>query len=269
MIKKYTNMDKNSRFGFENLVEIMKILRSENGCPWDKEQDHLSIRKNFIEETYEVIEAIDQQDNTLLCEELGDVLLQVVFHAKIAEDEGAFDIEEVCDGICKKLIIRHPHIFADVEAKDSRAVLKNWDDIKKREKSQKTQTEVLKSVPRQLPALMRADKLQAKAAKVGFDWPDVSGALEKVEEERNELIEAISNSDFAHVREELGDLLFAVVNTSRKLGIDPEEALTDASDKFLHRFSKVEEQVYETGKEMKQLSLAELDEFWDAAKRKK
>lgn len=266
MKKEYINMDKNSRFHFDNLVEIMAILRGEGGCPWDREQTHLSIRKNFIEETYEVIEALDQEDNTMLCEELGDVLMQVVFHAQIAEDEGAFCLDDVCDGVCKKLILRHPHVFADVEAADSAAVLRNWDEIKKKEKHQKSQTEVLASVPRQLPALMRADKLQSKAAKVGFDWPDAEGPMEKIEEERDELIAAVQSGSREAIGEELGDLLFSVVNVARKLGIDAEEALTASSDKFVRRFAAMERTAAAEGEQLQGKSLDELDKLWERAK---
>ena len=228
------------KYGFEDLLQIMKMLRAPGGCPWDREQTHKSIRQNFIEETYEVIEAIDTEDKELLKEELGDVLLQVVFHSEMESEVGSFDINDVCDGICKKLIVRHPHIFADVKADTTDEVLSNWDKIKMQTKSQKTQSDAMDSVSKSLPSLMRSEKLQKKAAKVGFDWPDVSGALQKVEEETQELKKAIEDGDKKGMEEELGDLLFSVVNVSRFLKVDSEEALYHACDKFTNRFRMVE-----------------------------
>ena len=170
-------------YRFEDLLQIMEILRGENGCPWDREQTHASIRRNFIEEVYEACEAIDNEDNTLLCEELGDVLLQVVFHAHMAQSEGAFTLDDVCDGVCKKLILRHPHIFGSVQVSGSAQVLENWEEIKKKEKNQKSTAQAMDQVAKTLPALIYAEKIQKKARKAGFDWPDVSGALDKVSEE--------------------------------------------------------------------------------------
>ena len=241
---------KKDRFGFEDLVNIMVILRGEGGCPWDREQTHQSIRKNLIEETYEVCEGIDREDDAILCEELGDLLLQVVFHSRIAEEEGAFSVEDVCTGICKKLILRHPHIFGDVRADNSDQVLRNWDEIKKVEKNQRTATEGLASVPRQLPALMRADKLQKKAAKAGFNFADQAGV--KAPEE-------LQKTEPARQEKEIGDLLFSGVALARKLGVDPEEALTAASDKFLRRFAQMEKRA---PGELSQLTPEELDALW-------
>ncbi len=252
-----------SKYSFDDLVEIMKILRGEDGCPWDKEQTHTSIRKNIIEETYEVCEAIDNNDNESLQEELGDLLLQVVFHAKIAEDEKAFDINNVADNICKKLIRRHPHIFSDVVAGTSEKVLQNWDEIKKQEKNIKKLSESIAAVPRQLPALMRADKLQQRAAKIGFDWDDYKDPADKLEEEGKELFAAIDKKDNAEIFKEYGDLLFSAVNLGRKLGLDSEEALTVASDKFSSRLLWMEENA-ET--KLADLPLSELDKLWERAK---
>lgn len=254
------------QYGFEDLVSIMAILRGQGGCPWDREQTHESIRQNFIEETYEVIEAIDEKDPVLLQEELGDVLLQVVFHSQMEQETGRFDVNNVIDGICKKLIVRHPHIFADTVAADTAQVLKNWDEIKKRTKKQSTQTEVIQSVPRTLPALMRSSKVQQKAAKVGFDWPDVNGAIEKTREELEELEEAIAKGEKSHSAEELGDLLFSVVNISRFIDAEPEESLTFACDKFVKRFSIVEKLANDSARDLKAMTLAQLDELWDQAK---
>ncbi|HEX3026458.1 MAG TPA: nucleoside triphosphate pyrophosphohydrolase [Clostridia bacterium] len=261
------NFKAKDQYRFDDLLQIMEILRGENGCPWDREQDHQSIRVNFIEETYEVIEAIDKQDTELLKEELGDVLLQIVFHSQMEKEEGSFDISGVIDGICKKLIVRHPHVFGDVRADTSDEVLKNWDEIKKQQKKQTTQTEVMKTIPRFQPALMRSSKIQQKAGKAGFDWPDVNGALEKTAEELEELKEAIRSGDHEHCRDELGDLLFSVVNVSRFIHVEPEEALTLCSDRFIRRFSLVEKMALETGNNMKDLTLGQLDELWEQAKR--
>jgi tetrapyrrole methylase family protein / MazG family protein len=261
MVKNFQFRD---QYGFDDLIHIMAILRSEDGCPWDREQDHKSIRANFIEETYEVVEAIDNGDTELLLEELGDVLLQVAFHARIEEERGAFTIGDVADGICKKLIVRHPHVFGEVTADTSAQVLKNWDEIKKRTKGQKNQTEVLESVPRVLPALMRSCKVQQKAAKVGFDWPDVTGAMDKAGEELEELREAVAEGAPAHCREELGDLLFSVVNIARFIDAEPEETLTQACDKFIKRFAGVEKLAQ--GRDMRKMSSEELDKLWNQAK---
>lgn len=249
-----------------DLVRIMELLRAPGGCPWDAEQTHESIKKNLIEETYEVIEAINKKDKELLCEELGDLLMQVVFHAQMESEEGNFDFDKVADGVCKKLIIRHPHIFGDVSVSGVDDVLTNWDAIKRQTKGQKSTAESMFSVPRELPALMRATKLQKKAADVGFDWDDVSGALDKLEEEIAELRQAISNNDKANANEELGDILFSAVNVSRFIKADAEEALTAASDKFLARFTKVEELANERSIDMSKATLEELDALWDEVK---
>lgn len=254
------------KYSIDDLLLIMQILRSENGCPWDREQTHESIKTSLIEETYEVIEAINKDDKDLLKEELGDVLLQVVFHAQMENEKSCFDFSDVCDGICKKLVERHPHVFGDVDVKDSGEVLVNWEEIKSKSKNRKTQTQKMLSVPRELPALMRSAKIQEKAAKVGFDWDDVSGAFDKVSEETEELKAAVKNNDSENITEELGDLLFSVVNVSRFINVDAEQALTKASDKFLNRFSVVEKLAEEQGIDMKSASLDELDKLWDKAK---
>lgn len=256
-------------YDVNDLIEIMRLLRAPGGCPWDAEQDHMSIKKNLIEETYEVIEAINKDDKALLCEELGDLLMQIVFHAQMEEENGVFDFDSVADGVCKKLIERHPHVFGEVSVSGVDDVLTNWDDIKKKSKGQKTTTDSMLSVPRELPALMRAAKLQKKAADVGFDWSDVSGALDKLEEEIAELRLAISNKDKTNMDEELGDVLFSAVNVSRFIKVDAEESLTAASDKFLDRFVEVEKLAAERGIDMKSSSLEILDSLWDEAKAKK
>ncbi len=253
-------------YGIDDLLEIVAILRAPGGCPWDAEQTHESIRKDFIEETYEVIEAINKKSPEMLREELGDVLLQVVFHTLIETEEGRFTFGDVTDEICKKLIIRHPHVFGDIDVSSTEEVLKNWDAIKMNTKKQKTVTEAIDSIPRELPALMRANKVQKKASKAGFDWTEISGALEKVKEEISEVEEAIRNGSKEQISDELGDLLFATVNVSRFADVDPEEALTGSTDKFASRFALVEKMAQEEGLDMKNTDLEKLDELWDKAK---
>ena len=233
---------------------------------WDREQDHQSIRRNFIEETYEVCEAIDEQDTEHLKEELGDVLLQVVFHAQMEKEKGVFDIGDVADGICKKLIYRHPHIFGSVEVGSSEEILRNWDELKRREKHQKTETSALEGVAKSLPGLIRAEKLQKKAAKVGFDWENAQGALGKVEEELDEVKRAMSGD--GDREEEIGDLLFAAVNVARHLKVDPERAMEKTCNKFIRRFADMERQAEAEHKALAGLSLAELDLLWNRSKEK-
>lgn len=252
------------KYEFEDLLRIMEILRAPDGCMWDREQDHQSIRRNFIEETYEVCEAIDEQDAEHLKEELGDVLLQVVFHTQMEKEKGVFDIGDVADGVCKKLIFRHPHIFGSVEVGSSEEILRNWDALKRVEKHQETDTSALDSVARSLPGLIRAEKLQKKAAKVGFDWENVQGALDKVAEETAELQQAMDGS--GDVEEELGDLLFAMVNVARHLKVDPERALEKTCDKFISRFASMERQAHAADKTLSDLPIEELDALWNKAK---
>ena len=252
------------RYSFEDLQQVMRILRSENGCMWDRAQNHHSIRRDFIEETYEVCEAIDNEDVELLKEELGDVLFQVVFHTCIEEEQGHFNMEDVADGVCKKMIYRHPHVFKDWEVKSTEDILNNWDDLKKTEKHQKSATETLDSVARSLPALIRAEKVQHKAAKTGFEWPDISGALAKVEEELDEVKRALQGD--GDVQEEIGDLLFATVKLARFADTDPEEALNHTTEKFIRRFSHVEQAAAQQGKQVQDLTLKEMIELWNQGK---
>ncbi len=252
------------KYGFEDLLRIMELLRSPEGCMWDREQDHHSIRRNFIEETYEACEAIDDEDAEHLKEELGDVLLQVVFHAQMEKEKGVFDISDVADGVCKKLIYRHPHIFGDVKVSSSAEILENWDELKRREKHQETQTSSLESVAKSLPGLIRAEKLQKKAAKAGFDWKYPNDALMKVSEELIEVQEAIKED--GDVEDEIGDLLFAVVNSARHLKVDPERAIERACEKFIKRFSFIERQAESENRQLTELSLEEMDAFWEQAK---
>lgn len=260
------NFEFKEKYNVYDLAEIIRRLRAPGGCPWDIEQTHQSIKKNLIEETYEAVEAINKNSVEMLREELGDVLMQVIFHAQIETENGNFNLDDVADENAKKLIERHPHIFGEVNVSGVDDVLTNWDEIKRKTKKQKTVSESIASVPRELPALMRAEKIQGKAAKVGFDWNDVSGAIDKLYEEIDELKRAIDADDKENTFEELGDLLFSVVNVSRFVKCDGEEALTAASDKFAARFSKVEEMAAQRGIDMKASSLEQLDKLWDEAK---
>lgn len=253
------------RYNINDMLEIMRILRSENGCPWDKEQDHHSIRKDFIEEVYEVIEAIDKEDTELLREELGDVLLQVVFHSRIEEEQNSFDFGDVVNDICQKLIIRHPHVFGEVKADTSDEVLKNWNNIKQETKGQETYTETLESVCSALPALMRAQKVGQRAKRAGMDFENVQSAIEALEAELAELKEAVAEG--SNIEEELGDVLFSAVNVARHCGIDSEEALTRSTDKFISRFAKTEELIRFQGIDMRSLNIDELDAYWQQAKK--
>lgn len=260
------NFEFKDKYDFYDLVNIVRDLRSPGGCPWDIEQTHESIKKNLIEETYETIEAINQNSVPMLREELGDVLMQVIFHSQIETEQGNFNIDDVADENAKKLIERHPHVFGSVKVEGVDDVLTNWDAIKRKSKNQKTTSDSIASVPRELPALMRADKIQHKAAKVGFDWSDISGAVDKLKEEIAELEQAVNSSDKENIFEELGDVLFSVVNVSRFLNVDSEEALTGATDKFASRFKVVEELAAQRNIDMKASSLEELDKLWDEAK---
>lgn len=255
-------------YGFEDLVEVVNCLRQPDGCPWDREQTHKSIRQDFIEETYEVIEAIDNEDTALLREELGDVLFQVVFHAQIEAEKGAFNINDVANDVCRKMIVRHPHVFGDVEADTTDKVLDNWDKIKMRTKSQKTQSEAMDSIARSLPSLMRASKMQKKAAKIGFDFDNIDDAMAKVTEELSEVKEACVGGDQVAVEEEIGDLLFSAVNVARIAGVESEKALYNACEKFLTRFSDMEKLADAQGKSLNDLELTELDSLWNEAKYK-
>ncbi|WMJ23665.1 nucleoside triphosphate pyrophosphohydrolase [Paludicola sp. MB14-C6] len=256
------------KYTMDDLIDIMKILRGENGCPWDKKQNHQSIRKNFIEETYEVIEAIDNNDNDLLKEELGDVLLQVVFHAQMEQELGNFDFDDVANDICKKLIIRHPHIFSDTVVKDADEVLVNWNLIKQEQKGQIAASETLDSVPKQLPALMRSSKVQDRAKKAGFDYPSITMAFEDLKSEVNELEQAILNNDKENIAEEIGDLLFSCVNVSRFYNEDAEELLTKSCDKFINRFKQVEQIAKEQDINLQNSDIDKLIDIWKQAKKR-
>ena len=248
-------------YDLRDFVALITFLRSPDGCPWDQVQTHESIRRNFLEETYEVCEAIDAGDTAHLKEELGDVLMQVLFHTDIEREAGHFDIDDVADAACKKLIYRHPHVFRrdEPDAPD-------WDTIKHRERAQTTTAEAMDSVARSLPALWRCEKIQAKAARTGFEWPDADAALDKVAEETQELREAVASGDADAVTEELGDLLFAAVKVARFAGIDPEQAAHAACEKFIRRFAAMEAAAADSGVPLEQRTLAQMQPLWQQAK---
>lgn len=254
---------KKETYGFDDLVNVVVILRSEQGCPWDKEQTHQSIRNDFIEETYEVIEAIDSEDPVLLREELGDVLLQVVFHARIEEQEGRFDINDVANDICVKLIHRHPHVFADVEADNSEQVLKNWESIKSVEKQRVSVTDKLRAIPPMYPALLRAQKVGKKAS--CFDFANAEQARDKVLEEVVEVMEV--TQDPVEAEKEIGDLLLAVTSLARMIGVNAEEALFHATNRFIDRFEAIENYVIGQGKDISEVDRNELELIWDQNKK--
>ena len=254
------------KYEFSDLVEIMVILRSEYGCPWDREQDHHSIRDDLIEETYEVIEAIDTDDPVLLREELGDVMLQVVFHARIEEEKNSFDINDVANDICAKLIHRHPHVFGDINVSGSSEVLSNWEKIKSDEKERKTVTDKLRSIPPMLPALMRAAKVGKKAS--CFDFATAEDVMDKIAEEMVEVSDAMESGVQSDIEEEIGDLLLSVTSLCRKLGVKPEDALNRATDKFIDRFEKIENAVIDSGRNINEMNMTELDAIWDEIKHK-
>lgn len=249
---------------FDQLVEVMTRLRAPDGCPWDREQTHESIRKYVIEEAYEVAEAIDDQNPVELCTELGDLLLQVVFHARMAEEAGTFAIGDVCRAVVGKLERRHPHVFGDVAVEDSSEVSKNWEEIKAAERG--PGSSVIDGVPKALPALQRAERISEKASRVGFDWPDAASVVEKLDEEREELAEAMASDRADRVADELGDLLFTAANLARKLGHEPELTLGRAIDRFEARFRHVESTARGAGEDLRGLETAELEARWQAAK---
>lgn len=254
-----------TRYDFDDLVYIMHRLRAPDGCPWDRVQTHKSIKRDLIEECYELNDAIDEEDDAHITEELGDVLMLIVFHASIADEQGRFNERDVTDGIVKKMIYRHPHVFGSDYLSGADEVLVKWDELKRKEKRQSTYREVLCSVPKGFPALMRCEKIQKKAGKVGFDWSSAQEAFPKIEEELRELKQAIELGE--RMDEEAGDLLFATVNVIRHLGLDPEQVLHDASDKFIARFAKMEELAKADGYDLMKLSLPEQDAYWEKAKK--
>lgn len=251
---------------WSNLVNIVAKLRSPEGCPWDRAQTHTSLKRFLLEEAYELLEAIDAGDPQAMKDELGDVLLQVLLHAQIAAENGQFSMDDVITNLSEKLVRRHPHVFGQVSAKTPEEVMVNWEAIKRREKAGSQRTLVLDGVPKELPALMRAEKIQKKAAKVGFDWDHTWEVVEKVKEEFKELEEAAAAGQQAELEEELGDLLFAVVNLARFIKVDPEFALQKATAKFIERFHLLESYAQEADLDLAELDLDGLNELWDRAK---
>lgn len=254
--------------GVERLVAVMKRLRAPGGCPWDREQTLKTLKPCLLEEAYELLDAMDGDNLDLHREELGDVLLQVVFQCEVREEEGKFNLNDVANALCDKLIRRHPHVFGDVQVDGTGQVLRNWEQIKQTEKKKNPDRSALDGVPTALPALIKAQRTQAKASRVGFDWKDSSGALDKVDEELRELRDAIASGDRAHIEEEMGDLLFAAVNTCRFIGVDSEFALNATTGKFSRRFRAVEKAIRASGKEMSDCTLEEMDAIWDEVKKR-
>lgn len=260
---------------FARFCAVVEALRSDEGCPWDRAQTHESLRRWMIEEAYELVEAIERKDRDNMIEELGDVFLQVLMHSQIARERGEFSITEVMEFGSEKMLRRHPHVFAanvencaNNEPLSVDNVLELWENVKSKEKAESSITSSMEAIPARLPALLRSEKIQRKAAKVGFDWPDMSGAFDKLQEELEELKLAVKEEDSGHIKEELGDLLFAVTNVARFLDIDPEEALNGTSSKFIDRFDFVERKAARSGRKLEDMSLAEMDELWEQAKKK-
>ncbi|MBM7557201.1 nucleoside triphosphate pyrophosphohydrolase [Halanaerobacter jeridensis] len=262
----YIPADESNPTQLNKLVEIMEILRSDQGCPWDQKQDYDSLKKHLIEESYEVVERIESDDYFGLAEELGDLLLQVVFLAQIGSEEGHFDIYEVITQIVEKMIRRHPHVFGEEEVETAKEVMENWRQIKDREKSEQSHKSILTEVPSEFPALLQAQKVQAKAAEVGFDWPEIEGAVAKIEEELEELKVEIETGQSQAAQEELGDLLFAVVNAARFLEVDAETNLRETINKFKQRFKYITDQAQEIEKALDKISLEQMEQWWREAK---
>lgn len=251
----------------DQLLEVMRRLRGPDGCPWDREQTIESLKSNLIEETYEVVDAMESGDRSELKEELGDLLLQVVFQAQIADEEGAFNFDDVAGAIADKLVRRHPHVFGDVQADTPDQVIRNWEKIKKTEKGGETPRSLVEGIPRHLPALSKAHLVQKRVAKVGFEWDEISGVVAKLEEELAEVKEAMAQQDAAAIREELGDLLFSTVNLSRYLGHESEELLNENIAKFMRRFQGLESRLHREGREIGNCSLDELEAVWQDVKK--
>lgn len=252
---------------FIQLVELMAKLRGPDGCPWDREQTSLSLKPFLLEECYEVVEALDEGSPEKIREELGDVLFQVIFHARIAEENGEFTIWDVIAGAVEKMTRRHPHVFGDVKLETGQEVLANWEEIKKKEKGYEQRTSILEGVPRDLPSLLRAHRLQERAARLGFDWARIEEVLPKLDEEMAEFKEALKRENAAGIEEELGDIFFVLVNISRFLGVNPEDALRKTISKFIRRFRYIEEHAAGAGKSLSNMTLEEMDRLWEESKK--
>ena len=264
----YIPRDLKNKKDFNDLVDIIDTLRGEDGCPWDMEQTHESIKNELLEEAYEVIDAINNDDIDSMIEELGDVLLHVVFHSSIGKDDGYFNIYDVISAICNKMVYRHPHVFGDKEVSSSEEVLKNWEEIKKTEKDFETITEEMNAIAKALPSLIKAHKIQKKAARVGFDWDKIEDAANKVKEELNEVLDVYKTGNKDKIKGEVGDLIFACVNISRMLDINEEEALNTTIKKFISRFSFIEEEALKINRNLKDMTLEEMDKLWEESKKR-
>lgn len=252
---------------FEKLLEIMSTLRGEKGCPWDKEQTRASLKPFLVEETYEVLEAIDEGDPEKIKEELGDLLFQIIFHCQIAKEQNEFDMNGVIEKITEKMVGRHPHVFGDASYETSEEVLKQWEERKKEEG--KSRESILEGIPKEMPSLLRAHRIQARAARVGFDWEKVEDVLKKLDEEVNEFKTALNRKNQSEIEDELGDIFFVLVNISRFVGVNPEDALRKTISKFISRFRYIEMRTAESGRRLSEMTLQEMDELWDDAKERK
>lgn len=260
------NFEFKDKYNIDDVLNLLRILRSDEGCPWDRVQTHKSIRDNFIEETYEAVDAIDKEDYELLKEELGDVLMQVIFHSQMSEDENKFNFDDVCDNLVKKLILRHPHVFGDVKASNEKEALSTWEESKMKLKNQELYSDTFSSVPNSLPSLVRSQKIQKRASKLGMDFRNINEVILKIQEELDELKYSIDSNDKENQYEELGDLLFSVVNAGRFLDINCEHALYDSTDKFINRFRKVEQLCKERNVDTKTASDSLIDSLWEEVK---
>lgn len=254
---------------FEKLVEIMARLRGDDGCPWDRQQTHESLKRYLLEETYETLDAIDSGDKKELCAELGDLMLQIVFHAQLAGEQGQFDIRDSLDSINEKLFRRHPHVFGEAEVASAQEVLHRWQEIKAGEKGLEERASVLDGVPKTLPALARATEISKRAAGEGFEWPSLGAVVEKLEEEVGELKDELHRGDQERIAEEIGDLLFTIVNVARWTKVDPEDALRTMVRRFIARFTQIEEAARAEGRPLQQMTIEEMDAVWDRAKQEK
>lgn len=254
------------KYDLNDFIRIIDVLRGPGGCPWDIKQTHESLKLNTVEEAWEVVDAIDEGSAAHLREELGDLLMQVIFHASIEKERGGFTLDDVADEAVKKLVHRHPHVFADVKADTPEEVLTNWDAIKRADRGQQSTASVMDGIPKGLPGLMRSQKIQNKAGKLGFDWPDVSGAMDKLREEVGELQEGIDAGDVENIKEEIGDALFSVVNVARFFKVDSEECMHAACAKFIRRFRYLEEGAARRGLRLEDMSLGQMEEIYQEAR---
>ena len=264
--KVYVEKDKDEKKDFNDLLNLVETLRGKNGCPWDMEQTHESIKNELLEETYELIEAIENNDVNGMVEELGDVLFHVIFHCSIGQEQRRFSINDVIENVINKMVYRHPHVFGRDSVTDSKEVLKKWDELKKTEKSYETITDEMKAVANTLPSLIKAYKIQKKAEKVGFDWDNVEDAAEKVKEELIEVLDVYKSNNKEKIKNEVGDLLFACVNVARKLDINGEEAVNSTIKKFIRRFSFIEQSLIKKGENFDEVSLEDMNKLWIKAK---